>query len=311
MRNSISCSLATVATFILAAIATRYLQPFPYFSPFYNGQVQLAALATVLAAASFILHRNLPAVVLVLAGVAMTAHLPVRVHAFGDRMTAEETAGKPHLRLLSFNVLNSNVENGAAIRDEILNSGADVAVTLESQPLESQLDALSVTYPYRLGCGAKTERCDLMIQSRYPFAEEEIGALSELRSERFMRVAVEIEGQKVNVLAAHLTKPYFDDYHPHELWRLWQRLKRIDGPVVLAGDFNAASIAPDMMWFLRSSKMKKDPFEPATWPTEIGPFGIAIDHVYTRAPLRIGSVNRIRDSHGSNHYGLLADLFID
>lgn len=310
MRQSLSCLAGSAAIFLLAAIATRSVQPLYYLSPFYSGQVQFALAATLLAGVSFLLSRRWSVFLLMLIGAAMTAHLPVRVYPFGDMAQAQEAEGRPGLRLLSFNLLNGNMENGPALRDEILNSGADVAALLESRPVQPHLDALAATYPHRLGCGAQTMGCDLMILSKRPFLQKSVGALSELRSERFMHVVIETGGERVNVVAAHLTKPYYDEYHTSELRRLWRRISALEGPLVLAGDFNASSIAPDMMWFLNVTGLRKAPFEPSTWPVALGPLGISIDHIYTRAPLRLSGLRRIGDNHGSNHYGLIADLFI-
>ncbi|MGO8411501.1 hypothetical protein ACC775_38185, partial [Rhizobium ruizarguesonis] len=50
---------------------------------------------------------------------------------------------------------------------------------------------------------------------------------------------------------------------------------------------------------------------PATWPIRAGAFGIPIDHVFTRAPMRLKSVRRIENGFGSNHFGLMAEFVID
>ncbi|MCX8996588.1 endonuclease/exonuclease/phosphatase family protein [Rhizobiaceae bacterium BDR2-2] len=311
MRQSISCLSGSLAILLLGLIATRYVFAMPYLAPFYNAQVHLSALATGLAILSFVFYHKWYMAMVILGGIAMTAHLPVRSHALGDMATAQQAAGKPSLRVLSFNVLAENLENGPAIADEILGSNADVAIVLEARQLASQFARMASAYPYRLGCGLETTGCDLVVLSRHPFVEHTVGNLSDLRSERYMHAVIEKDGERINVAAAHLSKPYFDDYHTVELWRLWRRMARMEGPIVLAGDFNAASIAPDMMWFLRSAGLRKAPYEPATWPTPLGPLGIAIDHIYARAPMRLTALDRIADNHGSNHFGLIADLVIE
>ena len=311
MRQSISCLLSTLAAILIGVLATRYVHVLSYFSPFYSAHTHLALFAAVIASLSLLFRRNLAAVVLVVIALAMAVHIPLRLYALSDVATASESAGKTSLRVMSFNVLGTNLKGGPAIRDEIARSGADVVVILEAQPLQAHLKSLGETYPYRLGCGEGTAGCDLMVLSRHPFVEKTIGTLSELRAERYMQEAVEVEGKKVNVVASHLSKPYFDHFHTAELWRLWRRLDRIEGPLVLAGDFNASSMAPDMMWFLQRSGLRRAPFEPSTWPIRLGPFGIGIDHIYARAPMRLKSLEQITDAYGSNHYGLTADLIIE
>ncbi len=39
--------------------------------------------------------------------------------------------------------------------------------------------------------------------------------------------------------------------------------------------------------------------------------GIAIDHIFARAPLHLTSLKRLKDNLGSNHSGLVADFVLD
>lgn len=311
MRLYLSCLLSALAAIVIGLIATRYIHSFWYFSPFYNAQTHFGLFAALLALTAFLLHRKLPVLLLVAVGLVLAFYPVARIAQLADMATAQEAAGKPALRLMSFNVLGNNKENGASIRDEILASNVDVAIILEARPLESHLEALTAIYPYRIGCHSVTEGCDLMILSRLPFTSQQIGALSDLRKERYMQVTVDVAGQSVNVVAAHLSKAWFDDYHATELWRLSRRLEKLEGPLVLAGDFNASSLAGDMGWFLRQTGLRRAPNEPATWPVEFVDAGLAIDHIYARAPMRLSKLDRLGDNHGSNHFGLEAELIID
>jgi endonuclease/exonuclease/phosphatase (EEP) superfamily protein YafD len=65
-----------------------------------------------------------------------------------------------------------------------------------------------------------------------------------------------------------------------------------------------------MRRFLSNTDLASAGFEPATWPIRAGVFGLPIDHVYARAPLKIKSLTRIADALGSNHYGLIAEIAI-
>jgi endonuclease/exonuclease/phosphatase (EEP) superfamily protein YafD len=119
-----------------------------------------------------------------------------------------------------------------------------------------------------------------------------------------------MDGQHVNFASAHLSKPYFDEFHADELQILYHILQLTKGPLLLAGDFNAAVIAPDMQHFLSETGLRHVFPEPPTWPIEAGPLGISIDHVFARAPLRLKSVRRIKDAMGSNHYGLISEFVV-
>ncbi|MNT99439.1 hypothetical protein D3C72_2422850 [compost metagenome] len=63
-----------------------------------------------------------------------------------------------------------------------------------------------------------------------------------------------------------------------------------------------------MRRFLRVTQLRTSEWEPATWPIRAGRFGVPIDHVYVRPPLKIRSLRRLADAYGSNHYGLLAEI---
>jgi len=84
-----------------------------------------------------------------------------------------------------------------------------------------------------------------------------------------------------------------------------------DGPLVVAGDFNSAILDPRIQRFMRRAGLHTVFPEPATWPIKAGRFGIGIDHVLARPPLRLKSVERIKDNMGSNHFGLMAEFTVD
>src|SRR5690606_27293567 len=123
--------------------------------------------------------------------------------------------------------------------EAILASDADIVYLLEAAPMTPELGTLAEKYPYRIGCGEVTSGCDLMMLSRLPMKTRAIYRLSEIRGERFAVAEVEIGGRIVHFAAAHLTKPYFDDYHSAELLMIGGHIARNPGTWVLGGDFNS------------------------------------------------------------------------
>jgi endonuclease/exonuclease/phosphatase (EEP) superfamily protein YafD len=147
-----------------------------------------------------------------------------------------------------------------------------------------------------------------MILSKYAIEDPQFLSLSEIRSNRFAMATIRVGGQSVQLAAIHLTKPYFDDYHTIELRRASMVLRERGGPVVIGGDFNSDTIAPDMQEFLRRNALQTAGTEPATWPVAAGIFGIPIDHIYVSKDIVPLSLTRLEDAYGSNHYGLIGDL---
>ncbi len=307
MKHTISVALCVIVSLVLGAIATRYVHPQWMLATLHSLQLHAAiacALAMILA---LLLSRNLFPGLLLIASVGIAVHAWIMPYEF-DADPAPQS-GKT-IRLMHFNILGGNYRNGERIYQAIVNSGADVVNIMEMPPLAPYLAELDKAYPYRIGCGKETDICDMMMLSKLPLSNLSVGGLSELRKDRFMLADVDVGGTTVHVVAMHLSKPYFDDYHKMELTNAARTINNRKGPLFLSGDFNSSSIAPDVQQFMRWTDLRTIAPEIPTWPVRLGRFGIAIDHVMVRAPLGMKSVTRIPDSMGSNHFGLMAEFVV-
>jgi endonuclease/exonuclease/phosphatase (EEP) superfamily protein YafD len=301
---------ATLLCLCLAVFVLRYTTHFWGVNVAFSLQLQAGVVMMLMALLCLALKPGAFTLSMLLATLFIFAHAIVMMWQSLPPAAPDEMTGMQKLRVLSFNVLGDNLENGAAIADYIVRSGADIAYVMEAAPVAQHLDQVSKTYPYRIGCGEHTPTCDLMLLSKYPLDRIHVGNLSDLRKDRFATARIHIAGTTLHLAAAHLSKPYFDDYHAEELDELSDALRTIDGPLLLAGDFNAATTAPDMQKLLKRTGMTTTGWEPATWPVRAGRFGVPIDHIYIRAPLMAQKLTRIPSNFGSNHYGLVADLML-
>jgi endonuclease/exonuclease/phosphatase (EEP) superfamily protein YafD len=209
------------------------------------------------------------------------------------------------VRILSFNVLAANTR-GDDVADYIIQTLPDIAVIMETPGIEKQLARLAEYFPYRAGC-EETVRCDLSIVSRTPLRNVRIDTL-EFERQRLVTVETTVNGRGITVVGAHLSKPYFDMSAWAEMWKLTHTLRELHGPVVLAGDFNAAAWSADVRWFVERSGLVPPPYYPATWPIEAGPLGVPIDNMFTQGGALIQTIQAMPDSIGSNHRGLLAEV---
>lgn len=223
------------------------------------------------------------------------------------RAAAAEAPRTPFMRVLSFNILNSNRENGPAIADYLIGSGADVVYILEGAPLYGQLERLAAVYPHRLGC-ASARNCDLIMLSRTPLARGQIRDLGPTWQNRLVTAETRIDGTTVTLVAAHMVKPYFDYAAVSEARNLGRVLESIEGPLVLAGDFNAAPWSDNIERLVRHARLVSGPLYPATWPVALGPLGVPIDNMFTRGGLFIETLDALPDAMGSNHRGLVAAI---
>lgn len=228
-------------------------------------------------------------------------------HQQEGRITLAATPSKPLLRLLSFNLLAGN-QNGENIAKFIAGSGADVAVLMEAAPIADHAAILRTIYPYYAGCDDGSRCGGVVILSRTPLADITVRSMSGAWQNRLVTANTTIDGQRINIVAAHLVKPYFDDFAAEEFAKLGATIGRLEGPLVLAGDFNAAAWSASIDGLVRRRDLAPGPFYPATWPVRLGPLGVPIDNIFTRAPLVITELDALGDAMGSNHRGLMAEI---
>lgn len=215
--------------------------------------------------------------------------------------------GAQDFTLISFNALYSNRDGVSAIR-YLLSSGADAILLLEAQQFAPELARLAETYPYRLGC-AGPETCDTLLLSRRPPLHQWQSWLGAVPAKRYVQFAFDLGGRRVTVVGAHLTKPYFDDLPKIERLVLAERLRRIDGPLIVAGDFNAVPWSSDLGELARRADIRFSGFYVPTWPASAGRLGLPIDHVLTRGA-SVRSLEALPSAFGSNHRGLIARISV-
>lgn len=298
--------LAVIASFMLAAVSIDFDIP---------GQALLQSLRFHLAGALLVgvvalalvgsWRRSVIFVLVAAVSLAEGGWFVYRLQSL--RAEAAAAPHAPFMRLLSYNILNSNYENGPAIAAYINASGADVVYVMESSPLFEHRAALATVYPYRFGCD-EVQTCDLMVLSRTPLEGAQFHDLGTTWRNRLITAKTTIAGTTINVVAAHMVKPYFDSASVMEARTLRRIIDAIEGPMVLAGDFNAAPWSDNIEWLARNSRLVSGPWYPATWPVPLGPMGVPIDNAFTRDGLFIDKLEAMADSIGSNHRGLVAEI---
>lgn len=311
MRHTVYCVLSVLSTLAVGVLSARYVADDWILAFFESLQTHISLVAVALALIALAFKRHWFAMLIAAVGVALCVHSVMMLREFSAPSGADPTSAQTgRFRLFSFNIENSNFENGGRIADFIVASKADVVEIFEAEPILSQMDRITQLYPYRIGCGVMTPDCDSLLLSKRPFRTQQIRSLGGLWNNRFILATIDMDGQPVNFASAHLSKPYFDAFHQGELDVLGGLINGMSGPVILAGDFNASVIAPDMRDFLAATGLRHVFPEPSTWPIEAGAYGISIDHVFARSPLRLISVTQIPDAMGSNHFGMMTEFSI-
>lgn len=247
--------------------------------------------------------RGALVLILVLAG---GAHGAVLVGELLSRRA--ETSGEPLARLdfLSFNVLAGN-RSAEALVQSIVADPPDVALIMETPGIEKYLDRIAEVLPYSIGCESPVG-CDISLHSRFPL-EGEVSTLQPFRFQRLALASLSIDGVPLTIVGVHLSKPYFDQAAWRELDQIDDVLGDVEGPLVVAGDFNAAPWSEPLAWLARRNNLAPAQWPPATWPVRLGPLGVPIDNVFTGGTARIESLMS-GDNQGSNHRPLRAQIAI-
>lgn len=295
---------------ILVVALAPYLAPDTPLRHLDQGRVHIAAGLFACALAFLVLKAYLRAV----ASFLVAALLSISLALFASAAFAPVTAGRvPDFSLISFNVLGEN-PRGAEIAAYLIEEAPDVAVILEAPALHDHLDQMWAAFPHNAGCGP-ADRCDMAVFSRHRLSGVEVLPFYSLPG-RLIVATLELETGPVTLIAAHLTKPYYGQWHDRQLERLAELLERVDGPLVLAGDFNSQPFVRAFRHILiERSELRLVSQMQQTWPALDLPgsryAGFAIDHVLVRGDISPVSAELIEDAIGSNHRGFFSRFDLD
>ena len=223
-------------------------------------------------------------------------------------------AGGQRIKVVTINLLHraGNIDDVVAlVRDEV----PDLIFLQElSYGNRSILTRLRGSHPWQVSCIKDDDGCDTAILSRFPWNRTGGKRLPD----RTGSVAWASLGAKyghLKVASVHLRWPFFSDQDA-QLRQVSASLPSHPGPVLLAGDFNAAAWSGVLRRFLRVTGLRPaGAFQP-TWPVRsyrthrdcILCFPqLQIDHVLVSPSIRVLSRRAGRDV-GSDHLPLFAEL---
>ncbi|MGD1887916.1 MAG: endonuclease/exonuclease/phosphatase family protein [Cohaesibacteraceae bacterium] len=289
---------------VLAAGLPRLLPDTP-FVHLDQGRLHVGVGFIGAALAFWVLGAKLRAAISALAGLALLGSIAL---FFANAHAPPAPEAAPDISLISFNVLGFN-PRGAEIAAYLANEAPDVAFVLEAPALHQHMDTMNAAFAHRAGCWPGPS-CDMAIFSQHPLVDVEIVPFFTVHG-RLLIATLDLPAGPVTLVAAHLTKPYYGNWHDLQLGRLNERLAQIEGTVVLAGDFNSQAFVPAFREALieRADLRLASRMQP-TWPalssSRLSYAGFAIDHVLVGGGLEPVSVSVIEDPLGSNHRGLMS-----
>ncbi len=192
----------------------------------------------------------------------------------------------------------------ADITASIAAADADIVVLIELGDVPaSQLDQVLADYPHRIAT---------------PRVDRPSGAAQSLIASRFSLEAiadrpdglhavgavVQTPLGPLNVIGVHLTRPWPYDYQWGQITQamaLAEVVTDLEGPVVVAGDFNSVSSARIGRQVQREAGLIPAPGWPGTWPAMLpSALGVTIDQVYRSPDLALID-RRLGRPSGSDH----------
>lgn len=216
------------------------------------------------------------------------------------------------LRLMQLNVLTENKRNdlvAAAIRHH----DPDVLVLQEvNQAWIESLGEVLQAYPYT-AVRTRRDNFGIAVFSRHPMDAEIVAIGPRPVPSVVARVAV--EGVPLSLIATHPLPPSGAEGSRHRdehLAALAEVVRGLDGPVVVIGDLNATPWSAPFRALLRETGLRdasRGRGVHATWPANLPPMRIPIDHCLHSPEIEILSESVGADV-GSDHYPLIVDARI-
>lgn len=203
---------------------------------------------------------------------------------------------------------NDDVE---AVRASIAAAQPDVVVLIEvGQAVGSDLDTVLSGLPYRLttphpGWGGQS--VDSVLASRWPLND----LTPDLGRVHGVAGTVETPIGPIAIAGVHLTRPWPYQFQWGQIIQAQEIIdwrQSVDGPLVVAGDFNSVSSARIGRMIRAEAGLIAAPGWPGTWPSALpSAAGITIDQVY-RSPNLALIDRRLGRPNGSDHRPVVTRL---
>lgn len=220
-------------------------------------------------------------------------------------------AGPGTLTVYSANLWARN-QDVAAIARSIEQADADVVMLIElGDAPAAQLDTILRAYPHRVSTPRKDRpggAARSVIASRLP-----LHRVRDADGQGLAALVAQAETPlgPVSLIAVHMTRPW-PFQHPYgqisQAHRLAGLRAGLDGPVIIAGDFNSVSSGRIGRQIKAETGLIPAPAWPGTWPSALpAPLGVTIDHVW-RSPDLVLVERRLGQKTGSDHRPVIVRL---
>ncbi len=212
--------------------------------------------------------------------------------------------GEPTLTVAHGNLLYSNHRRAAAI-DALIANRPDVLLLCEAVPADRARLEHDPRWPHQRWLIGDV--CGNAVLSRFPIVEATEHVWSEKPA---IDAVLDLDGRRLRVIAAHPRSPSWPSHlrlRDEYLATLAEAARWSSEPLIVIGDLNLTVASPRWRTFRNDSGVRRPLRSPATWPSHLGPLGIAIDHVLVGDGLTLDPPQAVR-LPGSDHRGIVARI---
>jgi endonuclease/exonuclease/phosphatase (EEP) superfamily protein YafD len=270
-------------------------------------RVQYLAATAVLLVLVALRRRWVACAVLVAAGAVSAA--PVLPYLRAPFAAEPVTAAAVTLKVLSVNV-SYRAFSARRLLDIVRETSPDVLVLQELTPhAERVLADLDIAFPHYRKFPAPGP-AGIALWSRY---ELESSATIAIGRRPAIEARVRGPSSSFTVIGVHLSAPMTRRRaaaRNQELIGLARRISAIEGPLIVAGDFNITPYSPYFADWIEATGLtdsRRGRTLSVSWPTMFPVVGIPIDHVMANDDFAIMSHGRLPNFE-SDHYGVLVEL---
>jgi len=235
-------------------------------------------------------------------GLAWCCRAPVPTAQSG--LTQIAAGGTRSLTVLALNTWDKHREPERLVR-YLATAPADVVVLTEfGQSKRPLLAELKAAYPYQATC-SDARHCSTALLSRLPLEESGVGGISAIGPEF---VWARLEGS-LTIVGTHVHRPSRNPWlHERQMAALGLFLRRIDGPVVLAGDLNTSPWSGSFRRLRAVANLASFSILTPTWPAwPIALPQVALDHILVSPELAV-TASGTGPAVGSDHLPVWAQL---
>ncbi len=298
---------ATAVMLAFGAIGTVFAKHWWLFDLASHFRVHYVAAALAAALLALAVRRRVTAIAIVLLA---APHLLVLDTLVRAEAAADPGAASPSLRVSTINVFWRNPSAGRVV-DYVRRIDPDILIVQEADDAwRSDLVRLGALFADAAPDGLD-DAYGIVLFSRHP-----IVAVTRVTptpgGPPYMVAEIAVDGQTVSVVALHPPNPVNarrSALRDRYLAEVAEAVRRLDGPVIVAGDFNSTAWSAAYRDFVGRTGLANTAhgrgWRP-TWPVW-PPGGIAIDHVLVNDRLAVRDVFRGPDV-GSDHFPLTVDL---